>query len=85
MSKEQIEEMARELREYGRTYDDDVMYGCDDLSEYLFVNKGYAKASDVAREIFGEIEKHYCINKFGDVYVHFDSIEEIKKKYTGEI
>ena len=41
--------------------------------------------AEVAREIFEEIEKYYCINKFGEAYVHFDSIEEIKKKYTGEV
>lgn len=41
--------------------------------------------SDIVGEIFGEIEKYYCVNKFGEVYVHFDSIEEIKKKYKGEV
>lgn len=41
--------------------------------------------SEVVREIFGEIEKYYCINKFGEVYVHFGSIEEIKKKYMVEL
>lgn len=44
-----------------------------------------APKSEVAREIFEEIEKYYCVNKFGEAYVHFDSIEEIKKKYKGEV
>lgn len=88
IKEKQIEEIMRELREYGRTYDDDVMYGCDDLSEYLVVNKGYAKASDVASEIFEEIEKvafTYYIDKETDkAYraVELAFIAELKKKYT---
>ena len=91
MSKEkQIEEMERELREYGRTYDNDVMYGCDDLSEYLVVNKGYAKASEVAREIFEEIQKIFVHNILHNESYSFEGVidcitkdlDELKKKYT---
>lgn len=37
--------------------------------------------SEVAR-IFEDIEKYYCINKFGEVVVYRDAIDELKKKYT---
>lgn len=54
------------------------------VSDYIQECYDEAKA-EVAREIFEEIEKYYCVNKFGEAYVHFDSIEEIKKKYMGEV
>lgn len=92
MSREkQIEEMERELREYGRTYDNDVMYGCDDLSEYLVVNKGYAKASEVAREIFEEIYDRLMTSFPTSSFIDapcttenrlYSMLAELKKKYT---
>ena len=60
----QIEEMARDLCECyncdGTCYQDDKPCDlkCDEYTnaQYLY-EKGYRKASDVAREIFEEIEK----------------------------
>lgn len=48
--------------------------------------KGYRKASDVAEEIFGEIEKlvhkQYNMNLFGIAIDIAPDIAELKKKYT---
>ena len=32
-------------------------------------------------KIFDDIARYYCINKYGDVVVYRDAIEEIKNKY----
>ena len=86
----QIEEMAKLLCEdCGRTTspcaDDGGMctavYG---QAEYLY-NAGYRKASDVAREIFEEIESNMT-----DIRMEFatlraiggNAFEKLKKKYT---
>lgn len=45
--------------------------------------KGYVKQSEVAREIFEEIEKIACVYKLdGDFYLDSGLYAELKKKYT---
>jgi hypothetical protein len=85
MMNKQIEEMAAE-----------VMGGCEECSkcplafdckayEYAtkFYNAGYRKASEVAREIFAEIEKETEIGRIMNAcaIVSLDAIAEIKQKY----
>ena len=41
-----------------------------------------APKSEVAKEIFAEIAKYYCVTKYGEVIVYNDALEEIKAKYT---
>lgn len=58
---------------------------CKRVSEDLY-NAGYRKASDVAEEIFAEIEN---INAHGDGYYEYwkdwlAKLAELKKKYTEE-
>ena len=86
--KKQIEEMANDLRKSEFWYFDDT--DCDfelerkKTAENLY-NAGYRKASDVAREIFEEIDK-IVIRKVIDhgeiVYDVTDKYAELKKKYT---
>ena len=70
----QIEEMKNELvftSHYG-TY--------NAVAEHLY-NKGYRKASDVAREIFEEIYED-CFDQFG--HIDYEALAELKKKYESE-
>ena len=82
----QIEEMAKTILDVDRSY-----YGmeCDDIQAKAeataIYDKGYRKASEVAREIFEEIEDlwntEYVVGnltaeQFKDKYA------ELKKKYT---
>ena len=57
-----------------------------DCTDYLIAEhlhkRGYRKASDVAREIFEEID-HMCIDTFGNF--NHRRFAELKKKYTEEI
>lgn len=51
-------------------------------------NAGYRKASDVAEEIFAEIERelHRMSTPIGEyTVIHNDRYAELKKKYTKEI
>lgn len=73
----QIDEMAKDL--YGMSID--TMIDCEYVAEEL-IAKGYRKASDVAEEIFAEIENE--IKNHGICYAH-RKIAELKKKYTKEI
>lgn len=65
--------------------------GCVDMNfaEKLYAN-GYRKASDVAREIFAEIERALNLSKcYGDSGIYFEKdietdIAELKKKYESE-
>ena len=66
----QIEEMALNLRNYCRYYDDGICGVEDHLAQYLFHN-GYRKASEVAREIFEEIERAFF--KYYDSAVTYSS------------
>ena len=91
MSREkQIEEMARDMCGLGRD-----CHGCTSSMSYVCkakkyaeraVDKGYCKQSEVAREIFGEIEnkKRFIQDHTGNigVVVTLQDIAELKKKYT---
>lgn len=87
MTKEkQIEEMAISLRHDGRDCESTTCLLCHN-SRHCFerklaeavISKGYRKASEVAREIFEEIEKE--IKNHGICYAQH-KIAELKKKYT---
>ena len=62
MSPQEIKELVDLLVDYGRNYDDSIR-GCEDIVAELIVTNGYRKASEVAREIFEEIE-----NLMNEVY-----------------
>ena len=76
MTKEkQIDEMARVLKDY--TTQKHIMAShiiLEDYAEQLY-NAGYRKASEVAREIFEELEKA------GIFAYRYPIIAELKKKY----
>ena len=89
----QIEEMAKATMFHCRI--DNQCGSChwstcnECLAEALY-NAGYRKASDVAREIFEEIEKEYGENcgayriddlTYGQLW---DFLAELKKKYESE-
>lgn len=98
MSNKQIEEMARDLCECyncdGTCYQDDKPCDlrCDEYTnaQYLY-KKGYRKASDVAEEIFAEIEatSSYSIDECNGRKIYSTKIytisalklAELKKKY----
>lgn len=88
-----IEEMAKvlgEIQEFGinRPRDEErypVLYPSNkEVADYL-VSKGYRKSSDVAREIFAEIEKifgvHLWLNATPSEY---EDYKDLKKKYESE-
>lgn len=92
----QIEEMSKVIEQ---AFDKCYYMGCDpieDVTAETLYNAGYRKASDVAREIFEEIEKlldnyHLACLPVGMIepYVCYDSglgdaIAELKKKYESE-
>lgn len=59
---------------------------CQDCFARLFYAKGYRKQSEVAREIFAEIEYYASIilDEYGFhefFKIHCDKIAELKKKY----
>ena len=72
MKEQQIEEMHLEFEKWD---DADTELS---MSEWLY-NKGYRKASDIAREIFEEIDDE--IKNHGITYAR-RKIAELKKKYT---
>ena len=97
MSREkQIEEMAEVLKKY--TKERHIMASRPILEGYAeaLYEVGYCKASDVAREIFAEIETVLCysvyprINANGaitpkrsnDFHIRCDDYNALKKKYT---
>lgn len=94
----QIEEMARDIVACDKEcvqYCHDVkckdchyFYQKEDcyirrISEKL-IAKGYRKASDVAREIFAEIEKRVVFNEYGVALLSQYIFAELKKKYESE-
>ena len=92
----QIEEMAHDMCEYyyeGTCYQDKKPCDCKcDIftdAEYLY-GKGYRKASDLAEEIFAEIERALNLSKcYGNSGIYFEKdietdIAELKKKYESE-
>lgn len=62
--------------------------GCSngELAEHLIVNKGYVKTTDVAEEIFAEIEKRFMYRTNdaykGDIFIDSVDFAELKKRYT---
>ena len=75
MRDKQIEEMRKDLIEiFDEEYEKRRLITPQNTSEKLTA-KGYRKASDVAREIFEELEK------FMSPY-RYPIIAELKKKYT---
>ena len=84
MNKEkQIEEMAKDIFEHcsAGLFEDEA----EEIARFIIEGQGYRKASEVAEEIFAEIDKlayrfmndkHYI---FGDMVW---DIAELKKKYT---
>lgn len=89
----QIEEMARVIEKMPWRIEQDGL-GCritnnTELAEY-FYNAGYCKSTDVAEEIFAEIESKLTLNKTthcGQKFYYIrlkDDIAELKKKYIGK-
>ena len=106
---EQIEEMSRIIGHCESTLHPDIKchsreHGCycaenpcyNELVAARLYSKGYRKASEVAREIFGELEASFCILAYPVVtavgtinteraeglHIRTEDYETIKKKYT---
>ena len=86
MSKKQIEEMARAMCPFSkntlcRECSDECFY--KDYAERAY-NAGYRKTSEVAREIFEEIDDLDIQLNNGDLDIKYfgSAIAELKKKYT---
>ena len=88
MSKEKqaIEEMAEALRDCHTEFECGVgeIYTDYDTTAQKMFAKGYRKASDVAREIFEEVDKtlRRNINPIAYEIMLKRDIAELKKKYT---
>jgi hypothetical protein len=90
----QIEEMAKHCHFYEEgncLLCEECIVECDmDCDLYIFAkmlyNAGYRKSTDVAEEIFAEIEKETEIGRIMNAcaIVSLDAIAELKKKYTEE-
>jgi fumarate hydratase class II len=88
-SNKQIEEMAKVIENKTKL----SIIISTAIAEVLTV-EGYSKASDVAREIFEEIEKIICDNTYPDFNsehkpinvwksaIGYRALDELKKKYT---
>ena len=59
---------------------------CLDCGAETLYEKGYRKASDVAEEIFAEIEKVAEVGRIMNAcaIISLDELAELKKKYTEE-
>lgn len=55
-----------------------------EVIEQILKEQGYRKASDVAREIFAEIEKIIEVDKFGEAKFDVRELYKIEKKYESE-
>jgi DNA polymerase elongation subunit (family B) len=96
----QIEEMARDINIADHEYCNGKCVGCEHKPMRIencacvdiaiakgLVNAGYRKASDVAREIFEEIEHKLPIRIVIEGELVYNAnivLEELKKKYLGE-
>ena len=93
IEKQAIEEMAKVIE---NRCDRDCIPSCDECIAQTLYNAGYRKQSEVAREIFEEIENRLLPSNTsgeyrGDSVEWFDyydlhlaeDIAELKKKYTG--
>ena len=54
------------------------------IARFVIEEQGYGKQSEVAKEIFEEIEKLKYTKYDWNDYVEWDAIAELKKKYTVE-
>lgn len=83
----QIEEMAKDFCAVGIPCEECHLYknGCH-AKKYATraYNNGYRKSSDVAREIFEEIEKYFMYDGKYTGHISQSKFAELKKKYTGE-
>ena len=90
----QIEEMAKIIHEAKMndiiakvTGDIEDLIDCPPMNvsvaEALY-NAGYRKTSDVAREIFAEINKIIDVDKFGEAKFDVRELYKIEKKYESE-
>ena len=95
MSREkQIEEIANILWHIPNNYFLNSYNDCERIAECIYDDGGYRKASDVAMEIFEEIERtldnyHSACCPIGEIetYSYYEgdlgeAIAELKKKYT---
>ena len=84
MRDKQIEEMAKAIYEQP-TYDTYWESHCEDLASDLY-NAGYRKKSDVAREIFEEIEDIRLEHSYGEIDGNELNVKlfNLKKKYESE-
>ena len=91
----QIEEMANILWHIPNNYFLNSYNDCERIAECIYDDGGYRKQSEVAKEIFDEIEKLVSTNKKTvacatyeeTIFYIEDFIEdlaELKKKYAGE-
>lgn len=85
MSKDkQIEEMAKDIRLNMQILPNPEEHPSHQMAR-LLVQDGYAKASDVAEEIFAEIESIVDYDTFPIAHRKLARIiAELKKKYIGE-
>ena len=82
MREKQIEEMAEA-----------IFHNCncglffseaEKIARFVIEEQGYGKQSEVAKEIFEDIEKLKLTKFDWQDYVDWEGISELKKKYTGE-
>ena len=82
MREKQIEEMAEA-----------IFHNCncglffseaEKIARFVIEEQGYRKQSEVAKEIFEDIEKLKLTKFEWQDYVDWEGISELKKKYTGE-
>lgn len=78
----QIEEMAKVIDELLVDKPTEITYHALNEATYLYDN-GYRKASDVAREIFGDLEAMFNGDGF-HYFIAMPIFDELKKKYESE-
>ena len=92
MKEKQIEEMAKAMHDgccVVKATNQCRGEDCLDCGAVILYEKGYRKASDVAREIFEEIEScKWSETQYGDQILCFEinseKYAELKKKYESE-
>ena len=55
----------------------------EELAEHLY-ELGYCKASDVAEEIYNELDRYSYPSAFGGWAISMDSVSYVLKKYLGK-
>ena len=82
MREKQIEEMAEAIFQNcncGLFFSE-----AEKIARFVIEEQGYRKQSEVAKEIFEEIEKLKYTKYDWNDYVEWDAIAELKKKYIRE-